>query len=78
MRDYDPNASLSVFAVVIGGVLGLALGFVLGVGAIGVLVLMVVGILAAGFLASASGLVGDRGDRNRPPKDDLPPEYHDY
>lgn len=78
MREYDPNASLSVFAVVIGGVLGLALGFVLGLGTIGVLLLMVAGILVAGFLASASGLVGDRGGRSRPPKDDLPPEYDDY
>ena len=78
MRDYDPNASLSVFAVVIGGAFGLALGFVLDLGTIGVLLLMVVGILTAGFLASASGLVGDRGGRSRPPGDDLPPEYDDY
>lgn len=77
MRDYDPTASLSVFAIVIGGVLGLVLGILLGLGAIGIVLLMVVGVLAAGFLASASGL-GERGGRHRPPEDDLPPEYHDY
>lgn len=78
MRDYDPNASLSVFAIVIGAALGIALGVILGLGTLGVLLLMVVGILAAGFLASALGLVGERGARNRAPRDDLPPEYHDY
>ncbi|MBA2347280.1 MAG: hypothetical protein H0V81_03215 [Solirubrobacterales bacterium] len=77
MRDYDPNASLSVFAVVIGGVLGLALGFVLGFGGVGVVLLMIVGILTASLLASALGVVGERGGR-RPPEDDLPPEYYDY
>lgn len=76
MRQYDPNPALSVFAVVIGAALGLALGVVLGLGALGVVLTMIVGILVAGFLASAFGIVGERG--GRPSSDDLPPEYHDY
>lgn len=77
MRQYDPNPSLSAFAVVLGGVLGLALGFVLGLGGVGVVLTMIVGILVAGFLASAFGIVGERGGRQEE-RDDLPPEYHDY
>ena len=75
MRQYDPNPGLSALTVVIGAVLGIALGVLLDVGTVGVLVLLVVGILAAGLLASATGLTRERGPRET---DDLPSSYDDY
>lgn len=77
MRQYDPNPALSAFTVVIGAILGIALAVVLGLGGLGVALLAVGGILAAGLLAGSLGLVGSRSGGERP-GEDLPPEYHDY
>ena len=76
MHRYDPNPGLSAFAVVVGAVLGIGVAVALDLGAIGVLVLLLVGVALAGVVASSLGIVGerDRGARS----DDLPPEYHDY
>lgn len=77
MRQYDPNPALSAFTVVVGAILGIVLAVVLGLGGVGVALLAVGGILAAGLVASSLGLVGSRSGTERP-GDDLPPEYHDY
>ncbi len=76
MRRYDPNPGLAAFAVVVGAVLGIVLGVLLGLGALGVVVSAVVGVLVVGFLASSLGVVGER-DRGAG-DDDLPSHYHDY
>jgi branched-subunit amino acid permease len=76
MRRYDPAPGLSAFAVVIGAGLGIVLSAVLGFGATGTIVLVVMGIALAGLLASALGIVGER-DRGEG-ADDLPSHYDDY
>ncbi|MCW3012768.1 MAG: hypothetical protein JWO90_3172 [Solirubrobacterales bacterium] len=76
MRRYDPDPGLSAFAVVIGAGLGIVLSAVLGFGATGTIVLVVMGIALAGLLASALGIVGER-DRGEG-ADDLPSHYDDY
>lgn len=77
MRRYDPNASLSVWAVFLGAVLGLGVGALLGFGALGLALAAFAGILLAGAVASSLGIVGERGGKESG-GDDLPPGYHDY
>lgn len=75
MGHHDPNLGLSAFAVVIGAAVGLAVALALGFGALGILVAVVVGVLGAGLAASLLGIVSER---DRGPRDELPPEYDDY
>ena len=77
MRQYDPNPALSAFTVVIGAALGIIVAVVLDLGGLGIALLAVGGIFAAGLVASSFGLIGARSGGERR-GDDLPPEYHDY
>ncbi len=77
MRRYDANPAASAFAVTFGAAFGVVLAVVLGLNFLGLVVLAVIGVLAAGLVASTLGLVGER-DRGERSNEDLPPEYDDY
>ncbi len=76
MNRYDANPALSAIVVVVGALAGVLIGVLLGWSAFGVLVMALAGVLLAGFVASAMGVVGerDRGSSN----EDLPAHYDDY